>query len=99
MYEDFREKWSLYDREGKGLIETKELPEFILGLGPPLGIPSEVKADRIIASEWLGNLKIKSYQDFKYFRFWEVLQALVRETLIREKAKDAVIAAREKAIA
>lgn len=96
VYEDFRNIWSDYDKKGEGLIPVGKLPELINRLALPLGVPEEIRKDRVLIGEWMGNLRIKSYQNFKYFHFWDILQALIRETIIREKVKEAVMADREK---
>lgn len=43
VYEDFRDLWSDYDKEGKGLIEVGKLTELINRLEEPLGVPAEIR--------------------------------------------------------
>lgn len=87
----FRKLWSNYDKDGNGMIETKELTCILKEIGTPLGPPPLLVTSRAI-EYIIGNLILPVYfkrneqgpisERIKYFNYFDVLLALSRNALI-----------------
>jgi len=59
------------------------LPTFLLKLGSPLGWdPAIYESDQKAQDDFLEELNIKTYNEFKNYLFWEVLQGLTKMYII-----------------
>lgn len=80
----FATKWAKYDPEGTGFIGVNDLALLFFKIGPPLGFEAGKFRTRRLQNEFISELKLPTYKNFKFFYFYDVLTALARVRLIKE---------------
>lgn len=69
-------------------MRITDLPEFLLMLGTPLGWDEDTyKGNQKMQDDFLEELNIKTYNGFKDYLFYDVLQALNKVYMINKTSK------------
>ena len=81
-YEHFRDCWVKFDPDGTGFITIPQFFDLMLMMGEPLGWGPEYKNNVILQNDFLEELNIPTYNNFKDFLFYDVVQALTKVYLV-----------------
>ena len=65
----------------------KDLPQLMLNLGEPLGWDSSFKNNIRKQDDYLEELNITTYNSFKEYLFWDVIEALSKVHLVNTDMK------------
>jgi hypothetical protein len=65
----------------------KDLPQLMLNLGDPLGWDSSFKNNIRKQDDYLEELNITTYNSFKEYLFWDVIEALSKVHLVNTDMK------------
>lgn len=80
----FKDCWAEFDPNGTGFMRLSDMPALMLNLGEPLGWRREIYENNVsLQDDFLEELNIMTYNQFKDVLFWEVIQALTKIFLIR----------------
>ena len=71
--EKFRDYWSKYDKDGTGYINIKDLTKLMFDVKDPLGWNERYREDYEWQDNYLEDLNIPTYNDFKEYMFYDVL--------------------------
>ena len=85
---NFVEKWTKYDPDGKSKITVEELPNFLLDLGLPMGFSKKYKGRERQQDRFISKLNLVKYDNFTKYRFNEVLEAITLRTFIYSKVAE-----------
>lgn len=80
--EHFTEIWAKFDPKGTSTIPVSEFEDFLFKLGSPLGWTSKYKDNQRRRDKFIEKLKLVKYNEFKNYRFLEVLEALTLRAFI-----------------
>jgi hypothetical protein len=68
---------------GTGMILIRDFPKFLFDLGPPLGFDEDEYVGNIdLQDKFIGELNLSTYNNFKEFNFYDVMEALSLNLLI-----------------
>lgn len=81
--EHFRECWSKFDKNGTCFIKLTELPELLFMLGEPLGWDESYRNNQKLQDDFMEELNIQTYNGFKDYLFFDVIQALVKVYIVK----------------
>eukprot|EP00347_Sterkiella_histriomuscorum_P005312 403357086 len=85
--EQFRNAWAIYDPNGTGFIGIQELPMLLFDLGSPLGWDTTFKDNIEKQDDFLEEMHIATYNQFKDYLFWDVLQSLTKILIVKQGAE------------
>lgn len=82
MAERFTDVWSKFDPKGTSAIPVAQFEAFLFKLGAPLGWTSKYKDNPRKREKYVQKLNLVKYNEFKNYRFLEVLEALTLRAFI-----------------
>lgn len=78
----FTEVWSLFDEEGTGMITITDFKDFMFALGYPLGWDETFKNNKEKQDDFISELCLPTYNNFRHFYFLDVMEAISMHLLI-----------------
>lgn len=81
----FQEVWSKFDPKGTSLLPVEKLEDFLYKLGPPMGWTPRYKVNKKKREAFIEKLKLVKYNEFKNYRFSEILEALTLKMFITQQ--------------
>ncbi|CDW88224.1 voltage-gated ion channel superfamily [Stylonychia lemnae] len=84
--EHFRDTWCKYDPQGTGFIRIQKMANFMLDLGEPLGWDDSYKDNIDMQDDFMEEMSINTYNQFKDYLFWDVLQSLTKILMVKQES-------------